>query len=205
MNERYKSHQKSFGYNIKLLLVIDTFEIKFERALHKILENLGNKKFVYKHKNDIKSFKECYILCDIAMETVVNKINEVQKTKQLKIDMLIKKAQREQEFKQFHIQQLENTKQIEFQEETKQIEFQEKTKQLQEETKQLQEKTKQLQENTKQIELQEKTKQLQEETKQLQENTKQMQENTKQMQEKTKQLELQIELLKLQNNLSTIN
>jgi hypothetical protein len=190
MNERYNSHKKSFGYNIELLLVIDTIEIRLERELHKILENLGNKKFVYKHKNDTKSFKECYILCDIVMETVVNKINEVQKTKQMKIDMIIKKAEREQELKQFHIQELEKTKQIEFQENTKQIELQENTKQIE------------LQENTKQIEFQEKTKQLELD---VMIRKIECQENTKQMQEKTKQLELQIELIKLQKNSSTIN
>jgi hypothetical protein len=41
-------------YNIKLLLVIDTFEIKYERALHKILENLYiNIKMILNHLKNV--------------------------------------------------------------------------------------------------------------------------------------------------------
>jgi hypothetical protein len=196
MSERYTSHKKSFGCTIKLLLVIEKFEIKHERALHKILENLGNKKFLYKHKINDNTFKECYILCDIVMETVVNKINEVQKTKQMKLDIIIRKAEREQEFKQFHIQQLEETKKIGFQEETKQK--QEETKQKQEETKQKQEETKRKQNELdvmiRKTECEEKTKQIELDA---------MIRNTE-CEEKTKQIQLEIELIKLKN-LFTIN
>jgi hypothetical protein len=141
------------------------------------------------YKKD-KSYKECYVFCDIVMSVIVDKINEVQKTRQMEFDNIKKEIEYNYNIEKYKVDcDLERFK---ISEKTKHDIEKEKTKQDIEKTKQDIEKTKQdiEKEKTKQDIEKEKTKQDIEK------------EKTKQDIEKTKQMKLQIELFKLQNKSS---